>query len=89
VILKHSPEDSAYAVATGGESAVWSTTDHLLAVVANALMIANWQRSGGKQSDMPELIERPGSTPKNNHYGTAMPLHELIEFLARPRTEAN
>lgn len=40
-------------------SAEWSTTEHLLAAVVDALHTANWQRGGGKGS-RPEPIERPG-----------------------------
>lgn len=41
-----------------GVDSAWSVTDHLLAVVADALHGANWQRSGGKGSQ-PEPIPRP------------------------------
>lgn len=53
------PRTSATVRATLGDAAEWSTTDHLLALVADLLAAANWQRGGGK-GKRPKPIERPG-----------------------------
>ena len=59
-----------------GEHADWTLTDHLLAVVADQLAIANWQRGGGK-SKRPKPIPRPGAQDKDKkRIGTPVSLDE-------------
>lgn len=58
---------------------MWSTTDYLLAVVADALAIGNWQRSGGK-GPRPKPITRPGKET-GKRMGKARPLHEAKRVL--------
>jgi hypothetical protein len=41
-----------------GEEAEWSLTDHLLALIADHLAAANWQRSG--KGPCPKPLPRPG-----------------------------
>jgi len=42
-----------------GVDSAWTTTDHLLAQVVDALNGANWQRAGGKDRDKPTPVPRP------------------------------
>ena len=51
---------SALAQAIEPDLTQWGTTDYLLALIADNLQAANWQRGGGK-TPMPKPIERPKS----------------------------
>lgn len=53
--------ESAVARELHGVDTEWTTPAQLLATIADALRIANWQRAGGKKKDRPEPIERPGT----------------------------
>lgn len=55
----HSKNGSALALSQHGEQVLWKLTDHLLAVIADALHGANWQRGGGKGLK-PKPLPRPG-----------------------------
>lgn len=59
-LLSELPLGSQTNVAVEGPAAYWGLTDELLAIVANILAIANWQRGGGK-GRKPEPIEKPES----------------------------
>lgn len=64
------------------EDAAWSLTDLLLAEVADALRIANWQRGSGKRSEFPKPIPRPGVEPDAKTYGReAIPIDRMAEWL--------
>lgn len=43
-----------------GPVADWNASDHLLAVVADLLAAANWQRGGDKKKPRPKPLPRPG-----------------------------
>lgn len=59
VITREAPPSSALRRAqTGG----WGITEYLLAVVADELAIANWQRQGKRGAPRPKPIPRPGQT---------------------------
>jgi hypothetical protein len=89
VFLDNSPADSAFAMSLGGESAVWSTTDYLLANVVDELRTANWQRSSNaNEGNRPKPIPRPGEKAAGRTFGTALPISELKRRLAKPRKEA-
>ena len=89
IILDNSPADSAFFQSRYGEEAAWSQTDHLLALIADHLAVANWQRCDPKAKvPFPTPIPRPGvKADRGTHIGTAMPLDELRAFLDRPRKE--
>jgi hypothetical protein len=57
--VRYGNTETALALETHGSTVLWGVTDHLLAVVADALHNANWQRGGGKGSK-PQPIPRPG-----------------------------
>lgn len=38
----------------------WTRAEHLQAVTVDVLQLANWQRAGDADADLPEPVERPG-----------------------------
>ena len=68
VICQYGPMTSALSVAQLGEQAIWTTSDYLLAVVADALHDANWQRGGGK-GQRPPKMKRPGAQDNQQKLG--------------------
>ena len=59
---------------TAGEDAAWSLDAQLLALIADILQAANYQRGGGK-GKRPTPIPRPGvsskeKVPDTAHYGS-------------------
>jgi hypothetical protein len=71
------------------DSAGWTLESHLLAVVADALRGANWQRSGGKGSK-PKPIPRPGVGVRVEHHGqTDRSPAEVAAYLARFAPSSN
>lgn len=71
---------------THPEEHEWALDALLLAEVADALRVANWQRGGGKRSDYPKPIPRPGVEPESTTYGKgAIPIDEMEAWLAGDR----
>ena len=67
VFLRQAPRTSAYTRAREPERASWGVTDYLLATIADALAVANWQRaSQGRRAPgpRPKPIPRPGAEEK-------------------------
>lgn len=64
----HSKTDTALALEQHGQDVLWSLTDHLLAVIADALHGANWQRGEGKGTK-PKPIPRPGQETDGPGFG--------------------
>lgn len=61
---------------------VWGLPEQLLALVADLLAVANWQRGQGKKADAPKPIPRPGVTPEGTKFGSgALPYDEMAEWL--------
>lgn len=89
-LLRHLPPESATWQAVAGPDAVWSTTDHLLALVVDVLQVANWQRAGDKRAKRPEPLPRPGM-PGRARRSALSPaqmrrrLHDLARRAARRR----
>ncbi|MDO5676505.1 MAG: hypothetical protein Q4G35_03240 [Propionibacteriaceae bacterium] len=52
----------------------WSATDYLLALIFDALAVANWQRQGKKSAPKPPLLPRPGQQDENNRRFGADPI---------------
>lgn len=69
VIVRRSPVGSALAVERHGEEAMWTLTDHLLALTVDVLQVANWQRAGNKHSPRPKPIPRPGVKEQGRKFG--------------------
>jgi hypothetical protein len=67
------PSTSAFGRSVHGEAATWDTTDYLLAVIADAVQIGNWQRTG-KKRNRPQPIPRPGQDDRHRKkFGTGQP----------------
>ena len=60
--MRQSPHGSALHRAIAGEDHPWDLHANLLAVVADLLAAANWQRGGDPQAKRPTPIPRPGAT---------------------------
>lgn len=83
VLLANASRDSAFNRSVAGESAEWTLTDHLLALVWHQLALGNWQRSGGK-GPRPKPIQRPGASDKDETRiggGTVLPFDQLRKRL--------
>ncbi len=75
VFLAGSLRDSCYMRSVSGEEAEWSLTDYLLALIADQLATANWQRSGDPKIPRPKPIPRPGVEMPDDgtkHYGSTV-----------------
>lgn len=59
VLLRYLPDDSATARAQHGTQG-WTVDTYLLAMIADHLAAANWQRAGKKNAPKPERLPRPG-----------------------------
>lgn len=77
VFLAGSPEDSSFARSSGGDESLWTLTDQLLALIADQLAAANWQRGGGV-GPRPKPIPRPGVVDSDDKTfkGVSMTLEE-------------
>lgn len=83
-VIKHLPRSSAYYRVLHPEEAEWELPALLLAEIADATRVANWQRGNGRRSDYPKPIPRPGVEPDSKSYGKgALPVDELEAWLAR------
>lgn len=61
MLIEQLPRDSALVRAQlGADRAEWDLTPMLLAAIADALHVANWQRAGNKKNPKPKQIPRPG-----------------------------
>jgi len=63
VLIRQLPQSSRVVAAMTAGDSDWSRTDHLLALLFDAIQGGNWQRGGGK-GPQPDPLERPGVTPK-------------------------
>ena len=82
VIVREAPNRSALVRAIDPESAAWSHTDYLLALVFDAVQIGNWHRAGSPAGYRPEPLERPGVERPNKKYGSeAVGMAEMDKFL--------
>ncbi len=73
VILQNLPRTSAYARDTLGDDVMWGLGEQLLAIVADRLDVANWQRGNeGRKSPSPrpKLIPRPGVRDSKSKIGS-------------------
>lgn len=80
-IVRNAPRDSALYRALNPDHE-WTLTDLLLAEVADAVRVANWQRGSAKRHEYPKPIPRPGVEPQSATYGKgAIPIDEMAEWL--------
>jgi thiosulfate reductase cytochrome b subunit len=89
VLLRGLPVDAALARAIHGEAAMWTLTDHLLAVAVDALNSGNWQRGNAgarTPSRRPAPLPRPGISNGERHVTsgrTSMSIEQAREIMTR------
>lgn len=71
VIVQHTERGSALSVSMDPGATQWGLSEHLLAVVADAVIAGNWMSSkdGQKNRNRPKPIQRPGIAPDKKQFG--------------------
>lgn len=71
VIVQHSGSKDALRASMHPDAAPWDLSEHLLAVIADAVIAGNWMQSkdGQKNRNRPKPIPRPGVEPENKRFG--------------------
>jgi hypothetical protein len=90
VLMAHLPRESSYVQAVAGERARWGDTEHLLALIADALHVGNYQRARAHfkgNPKAPDPLPRPGKpTPGKRRFGNArMTVDQLRKTLNMDR----
>jgi hypothetical protein len=82
-VVTHQPADSALYRAMHPDAAPWGLSEHLLAVVADAVIAGNWMKSrdGQKNRNRPKPIPRPGVEEDRRYGGKAESLDTIREWL--------
>lgn len=81
-VVRQSPRSSALFRAVNPDAHEWTLPNLLLAEVADAVRVANWQRGSGKKAEYPKAIPRPGVAPESLTYGKgAIPIDEMADWL--------
>ncbi|MET7741978.1 hypothetical protein [Streptomyces sp. NPDC005385] len=81
-IVRQSPRSSALFRSLYPDEAVWAHQEQLLATIADALHVGNWQRGQGNKKDYPKPIPRPGVKPESEKFGKdAVTLDEISSWL--------
>jgi len=70
-VVKYQPATSALFREMNPDAAPWGLSEHLLAVVADAVIAGNWMQSkdGQKNKNRPKQIPRPGVVPDKKKFG--------------------
>ena len=71
VIVQHAGNDTSLYMAMHPDAAAWNLSEHLLAVIADAVIAGNWMQSkdGQRNRNRPKPIPRPGVEPENKRFG--------------------
>lgn len=82
-IVTHQPATSALSRAMHPDDAQWGLTEHLLAVIADAVITGNWMQSrdGQKNRNRPKQIPRPGVVADKRFGGQAEDINTIREWL--------
>lgn len=80
-IVRQSPRSSALFRAQYPDESVWGHQEQLLALIADNLAAANWQRAQGKKQDYPKPIPRPGVEQDNKFGSEALTIDEMASWL--------
>lgn len=82
VIVQHSERGTALNAAMHPDHAPWGLSEHLLAVVADAVIAGNWMQSkdGQKNRNRPKPIPRPG-VEQDTNYGKAESIETIRAWL--------
>lgn len=84
VIAQHSGHGTALQRSMHPDAAQWGLSEHLLAMVADAVIAGNWMQSkdGQKNRNRPKPIQRPGVKPEHKKFGgTAEDIESIREWL--------
>lgn len=85
---KHIQADSQSALSRELHGPVWTMEAQLIALVADHLAMANWQRAGRKHSPKPQRIPRPWEQTKSTALGKdAIPISEFEDWWASQSTK--
>jgi len=70
-VVKYQPATSALYREMHPDAAPWGLSEHLLAVIADAVIAGNWMQSkdGQKNKNRPKPIQRPGVVPDKKKFG--------------------
>lgn len=82
-VVKYSPEGSALHRAMHPDAAPWGLTEHLLAVVADAVIQGNWMQSrdGHRNRNRPKPIQRPGIESTKKFGGKPESMESIKDWL--------
>lgn len=82
-VVKYSPEGSALHRAMHPDESPWGLSEHLLAVVADAVIQGNWMQSrdGQKNRNRPKPIKRPGVETSKKFGGKAESIDSIRDWL--------
>ena len=71
VIVQNGGPDTALARTMRPDEAPWGLSEHLLAVIADAVISGNWMQSkdGQRNRNRPKPIQRPGVVPDKKKFG--------------------
>lgn len=69
LFIRSAPRESAIGQSLGGDSAAWSTSEHLMALLVDAVVIGNWQRQGDPHARRPDPLSRPGAKSAGQRFG--------------------
>lgn len=82
VYVSQLPADSPLVLAVSGQEARWGVAEQVLAGIHDILVVANWQRGGGK-GPKPERLIRPGVEPSHVKLGGIGYSPEQLDGLLR------
>jgi len=70
-VVKYQPATSALYREMHPDAAPWGLPEHLLAVIADAVIAGNWMQSkdGQRNRNRPKQIPRPGVVPDKKKFG--------------------
>jgi hypothetical protein len=82
-IVQYQPNTSALYRALHPDNALWGLPEHLLAVIADAVIAANWMQSrdGQKNRNRPKPIPRPGVEQDKRYGGKAESIETIRDWL--------
>lgn len=88
-IVHHVQSQPSSALGKELHGPIWSIEAQLLALVADTLAVANWQRAGKKSAPKPKRIPRPWEKPKTTALGRdAIPISEFNDWWDSKRKAA-
>ena len=80
-IVKQVQQEPHAALARELHGDVWTVESQLLAVIADTLGIANWQRAGRKTAPKPKPLPRPWEKAKHTALGKdAIPISQFDDW---------